>query len=124
MSTAGPNFDVSRLQPIEDVEVLSAIQNAIASVDSDLVMRGGELEALSSGTEFEALDAASDGIFWADDTQHFEAVGTVYVTLNYGGTRDPVSMSDAYPAYVYGHNEGKSRAAIDRVEVDVSSFYE
>lgn len=124
MSTADPNFDASRLQPIEDPDALSAIQTAIASVAPDLVMHGGELEALSSGTEFEALDAASDGIFWADDKQHFEAVGTVYVTLNYGGTRDPVSMSDAYPAYVYGHVEGQNRAMVDRVEVDVSSFYE
>lgn len=118
--------DMTTLQSMEDDPRLEAIIDAISALDADDVLQGdtaNDLDALSSGTLFEGIEPSPDGVFLVKDTDKFEATATIYVTLQYGGSRDGVTMSDSYPAYVKGHFE-RGKVRIDSVSVDTSSFYE
>lgn len=114
-----------RLSPVDENQQVSII-DALSELDVEsavLAAAIGDLNELSSGTIFEGIEPNPDGIFSVEGTDQFEATATIYVTLNYGGSRDGVSMSDAYPAYVRGHlKDGK--VEIESVRVDTSSFYE
>jgi hypothetical protein len=81
------------------------------------------LDELSSRTELESVEANPDGIFESPDMT-FQAIGNVYVTLNYGGKRDSTSMADSYPFHVFGRFDADGNASVERIEVDTSSFYE
>lgn len=114
-----------RLSPVDDdqqVRIIDAFSEL--SVESPILADAiGELNELSSGTIFEGIEPNPDGIFSVEGTDQFEATATIYVTLHYGGSRDGVSMSDAYPAYVRG-SLSAGEVKIESVRVDTSSFYE
>jgi hypothetical protein len=112
--------------PIEDPAQLQAIINAISELDRDELEKRGAwtaLDELSSNTTFEAIEPHPNGIFQIGK-KHFEAVATVYVTLNYGGAKDRTSMSDSYPAKVAGTVESKNNVEINSITVDTTSFYQ
>lgn len=114
-----------RLSPVSDddqsriIDAFSEL-NVESAVLSDAI---SDLNELSSETIFEGIEPNPDGIFSVEGTDQFEATATIYVTLNYGGSRDGVSMNDSYPAYVRGRLDA-SRVLIESVHVDTSSFYE
>ena len=116
-----------RLHPIEDEVMLENIWDAVSNLTDAEVMVGDAADALyelSSGTIFEGIEANPEGVFRVKDTNQFEAACTVYVQLNYGGNRDGVSMSDSYPATVYGTISEANEVEIINISVDTSSFFE
>lgn len=118
-------FDTEQLSPL-DHERLPQVIGAISDLtveDGVLADAVNALGDLSSATLFDAIDPNPDGIFTVTGTNRFEATATIYVTLQYGGSRDDVAMSDAYPASVAGHFE-RGKVVIDSVSVDTRSFYE
>uniref|UniRef100_Q07RC5 Predicted pPIWI-associating nuclease group 2 domain-containing protein n=1 Tax=Rhodopseudomonas palustris (strain BisA53) TaxID=316055 RepID=Q07RC5_RHOP5 len=116
------------LAPIRDSEILNAIMEAVNNYDFASSGEWEELDQLSTHTKFESLDANPDGIFEVrkgnGDELSFQAIGDVYVTLNYGDKRDSASMSDSYPARFEGRFDRKTgKATLDLVKVDTSAFY-
>lgn len=115
------------LVPIDDDTLLEKIWDAVSALTADEVMVGEAADALnelSSGTIFEGIEANPEGVFRVRDTNKFEAACTVYVELNYGGSRDGVSISDSYPATVYGAISDSDEVEISDILVDTSSFFE
>lgn len=115
------------LVPIDDDTLLEKIWDAVSALTADEVMVGEAADALnelSSGTIFEGIEANPEGVFRVRDTNKFEAACTVYVELNYGGSRDGVSISDSYPATVYGTISDSDEVEISDILVDTSSFFE
>ncbi len=115
------------LHPIEDDEQLENIWNAVSNLTDAEVMVGDAADALyelSSGTIFEGIEVNPEGVFRVGNSERFEAACTVYVQLNYGGSRDGVSMSDSYPATVYGTISEGAGVEITNISVDTSSFFE
>lgn len=120
MATAAP------LKRLEDDAKLQRIVNAIGALTADDVFvndAASAFDELSSRTTFEGIEANPDGIFTRDDATTFSAACTIYVALNYGGSRDSVSMSDSFPATVSGHFEN-GHVVVDDVSVDTSSFFD
>jgi hypothetical protein len=119
-----PSHVDAQLTPIEDplrVEaVLKAIEEYDIILDSDALSK---LDEISSQTQIESIEPDPDGLFEEPDG-HFQAVGSIYVTLNYGGKRDAASMSDSYPFHAFGRLAEDGSASVERIEVDTSSFYE
>jgi len=110
---------------IEDERTIDLIANAAAEIDGDRFERlssGDDVSELSSNTVFESLEIVPEGILRAGEAG-FEASATVYITLNYGGSRDSVSMPDSYPAVVRGTIEN-DQITISEIDVDTGSFYE
>ena len=110
---------------IEDDRVIGLIVEAAAALDAADLARlsiGDDVGELSSNTIFDSLEVVPEGILKAGP-DGFEASATVYITLNYGGSRDHVSMPDSYPAVVRGVLDANG-AAITEVDVDTGSFYE
>ncbi len=118
-------IDTEQLTPL-DGEELSKVIGVISDLTADdpvLSDAISDLSELSGATLFDGIDPSPDGIFRVTGTNKFEATATIYVTLQYGGSKDAVSMSDAYPASVAGHFDGAA-IVVDDVSVDTSSFYE
>lgn len=108
--------------PVErDQAVFDAI-SALTLEDGPVAAAWDELDILSSATLFEGIEAAPGGVVFSV-LGRFEAAATIYVTLQYGGSRDSVSMSDAYPAEVFGSIDEQGEVQIDRIDVDTQSFY-
>jgi len=96
---------------------------AIAEYDLSSSADWDNLDQLSNHTEFESLEANPDGIF-EEAPGAFQAIGNVYVTLNYGDKRDSSAMSDSYPVQLTGTFDPKTKSvSIEHVTVDTSSFY-
>jgi Predicted pPIWI-associating nuclease len=111
------------LRRIDDSEILQSIMVAVSDFDLASSNYWDALDQLSSHTEFEALEANPAGIFEGPPGM-FQAIGTVYVTLNYGDKRDSASMSDSYPVQLSGKFDRTTKlASIESVKVDTSSFY-
>jgi hypothetical protein len=122
MTEASPHT----LKPLEDEPKLEAVIEAISSLTADDVLIGSTADALdelSTRTTFEGIEANPDGVFTSDGGATFQAACTIYVTLNYGGRRDDVSMADSYPATVHGTIDAEGVVAVDHVDVDTSSFF-
>jgi hypothetical protein len=119
----GARMTATGLKRIEDIDLLRSIMAAVEKFDLSSSPDWGELDQLSNHTEIEAFEAGPDGIFEGPDGS-FQAIGNVYVTLNYGDKRDGSSMSDSYPVQLAGRFNPKTKAvSIDHVSVDTSSFY-
>jgi hypothetical protein len=113
------------LAPVESSKILHQIMQAISSIDEAEFRRlstADDIDDLSANTVFDSIEASPDTIFQRPD-KGFEASAVVYVTLNYGGKRDAVSMPDSYPAVIEGKLSG-DRVKIEKIRVDTSSFYE
>jgi hypothetical protein len=121
---ANPKEFRQALRPIRDSEVLHSIMTAVSMYDLASSDGWDDLDKLSAHTELESLEANPDGIFEGPPGS-FQAIGNVYVTLNYGDKRDSTSMSDSYPVQLTGKiDKAKKVASIESVKVDTSSFYE
>ena len=119
------NAPIPTLNQIEGRDTIDLILEAISAIDHlefMRVSRRDDVMALSSNTIFDALEVNPEAIFRKPDGG-FEASGVIYITLNYGGNRDPVSMPDSYPAVVRG-TLSNDIAKITEIEADTSSFYE
>lgn len=115
---------VETLKKIEDPELLQSIMTAVDNYDLASSSDWEKLDQLSSHTEFESLEANPDGIF-EGPAGSFQAIGNVYVTLNYGDKRDSAAMSDSYPVRLKGRfMKDKKKILIEHVLVDTSSFFE
>ncbi len=122
MNTQNPAV---QLVQVDDIVFIRAVTEAASTLSYDEFVKlsiGDDVSELSSNTIFEGLEISPDAIF-KSGAEGFEASGIVYVELNYGGTRDPVSMPDSYPAVVKG-TYGNGKAEIEEIDVDTSSFYE
>ncbi len=120
------NPQPKRLSSLDDPDKVDAILSAISNLDQEAVQRLGgwdPLEEISSATLFDGIEGSPTGVFVTPEG-NFEVSGTVYVTLQYGGSRDSVSMSDSYPAIVSGGFSEDGSPEIQRIDVDNSSFYE
>lgn len=111
-----------KLTPIRDRDKIHAVLDAISNYDIPSSEAWAELVPLSSNTQFDGLDALSEGLFQHSGSD-FEAVGTVSVILNYGGEDEASSMSESFPAHMTGYYDGeKKRAQVEALNVDTSSF--
>ena len=111
------------IKQVEDDDKRSAIMRSIADIDVSQSQIWNELDQLSTHTDSAEIDAVPEGIFEVENND-FEAVATVYVTLNYGDRRDRSSMSDSYPVHVRGtYDKNKKEAMVVDMSVDTSSFY-
>lgn len=113
------------LAPVKSSAVLHQIVQAISSIDEDEFTRLSNADSitdLSARTEFDAIEASPDTVFQKPDGG-YEASAVVYVTLNYGGKKDGVSMPDSYPAVVEV-KIADGQVTVERIRVDTSSFYE
>jgi hypothetical protein len=111
------------IEPIKDNNFLSLIMEAVENYDLASSPEWGDLDALSNHTELETIEVNPDGIFEGPPGS-FQAVGSVYVILNYGGKRDSSSMSDSYPVLVTGKLDRAAKTvSVETVAVDTSSFY-
>jgi hypothetical protein len=82
-----------------------------------------ELAELSSNTEFEYMEVDPSSAIV--EGNQLIAPATVYVKLNYGSKNDGTEFHDSYPARIFFiANKEKKSVNVDRIEVDVSSFYE
>jgi hypothetical protein len=111
---------------IDDESVVEAIIEAISNLTNVEVFSGAagdDLGELSSQTVFDGIEANPEGVFQSKDGKRFEATATVYVTLNYGGKSEAVSMPDSYPALVTGEILPGGKIQVENVDVDTSSFY-
>jgi len=115
-----------QLRPIHDKAKRDAVMNAISRFELCDRPEWTDLDALSTRTELEGIDAVPEGIF--EESSKFSAVSTVYVSLSYGDKgEESVTISDAFPAHVEGHFVGRGKtlkAVIESFDVDTSSFYE
>src|SRR5258708_6897358 len=89
------------IKPIEDSSFVSLIMKAVEDYDLAPSREWQNLDELSSHTELETIEINPNGVFEGPPGS-FQAVGSVYVTLNYGDKRDSSSMSDSYPVLVTG----------------------
>lgn len=112
------------LNPVTDGTRLEAIFRAIEAFEISDSEGWGQLDELSSRTEIESVEPDPDGLFESPDASTFEAIGSVYVTLNYGGKKDGLSMADSYPFHAFGRFQSEGQATVERLKVDTSSFYE
>jgi Predicted pPIWI-associating nuclease len=111
------------IKPIEDSSFVSLIIKAVEDYDLASSPEWQELDELSSHTKLEAIEINPNGVF-EGPPGFFQAVGSVYVTLNYGAKRDSSSMSDSYPVLVTGKLDRAAKAvSVETVTVDTSSFY-
>jgi hypothetical protein len=111
------------IKPIKDNSFLSLIMAAVENYDLASSPEWQDLDALSNHTQLEAIEINPDGIFEGPPGS-FQAVGSVYVTLNYGDRRDSSSMSDSYPILVTGKLDRAAKTvSVETVAVDTSSFY-
>jgi predicted pPIWI-associating nuclease len=118
-----PQLVSADLKRINDSELLQSILKAVDEYDLSSSPDWSDLDQLSNHTEFESLEANPDGIFEGPPGS-FQAVGKVYVTLNYGDKHDTSSISDSYPVQLAGTFNRQTRAvSIDHVAIDTSSFY-
>lgn len=116
---------LKRLTPMEDAEKVDSVLSAISALELDQVQELGgwdPLAEISAATIFDGLEGSPSGVF-ETDSDGFEVSATAYVTLQYGGRNDHVSMSDSYPAIVRGRFDG-GKPIFTEIEVDNSSFYE
>lgn len=112
------------LTQIDEPQDVRAVLKAIEALSQDDLVEMGAwdvVDQLSSQAMFDAMEGTSEGVFRRPDGS-FEAVATLYVTLQFGGSRDRTAMSDTYPAIVRGKLDG-SGVKIQSVEIDNSSFY-
>jgi hypothetical protein len=105
------------VSPIREKVLVDAILEAVTRLATQGF--GAGADELSSNTVIESVEVNPEAIFPASNG-HFEAAGTVHVTLNYG-KRDAVSIPDSYPAIIRGHHDGHAGVEIDSVEVDTTS---
>ena len=85
-----------------------------------------ELNSLSSNTLIDnVVDVEISDIRLDDSGLHVEGTGPVDFTLQYGGSADSTSSSDAYPfEFSAALNPDATLASVERLDVDTSSFYE
>jgi hypothetical protein len=115
---------VTALRKIAD-QRSSLVVDAINALDPTALKRFGAwqpLADLSTRTVFEEIDADPASVNFYDP-QGFEALAVIYVTLNFGPSKDEESMSDEYVATVRGQVSDDG-AEIQEIAVDVSPFYE
>lgn len=80
------------------------------------------LRDLSERTEIEGVAVHTDSAIIKG--RKWIAPATLYVTLNYDiGSKEPVALSDSYPATVTFAVDAEHNVTVERVEADVSSFY-
>lgn len=109
--------------PIDRPELRKAILEAVAKYPIESSSAWASLDELSSRTKVDGLEPNPDGIFQTGDGKRFELVGKIYVVLEYGGSRDHLSVNDSFPIHISGEIGESSRISITNVEVDTSSFY-
>lgn len=102
-----------------------AIEHALLAAVQDLseistFTAHDDLDALSTQTIFTGIDVFEDAI--VKDGNKFAAPATVYVELNYGGSKDGVVMGDSFPGTVTFKYDGKA-VELEDIIVDTSSFY-
>lgn len=115
----------SGFEMIQDEIVIDRIIEAASNLSFDefqSLSKADDIAGLSSNTQLEGLEISPDGVLKVNDDE-FEASATVYLTLQYGGSRDTVSIPDSYPAVVRG-NIGGASVEITEIRVDTGSFYE
>jgi hypothetical protein len=76
------------------------------------------LADLAKKTTFAGIEAHPSGVYQVGEGNQFEAVATVYLTLDYGKDK---SFSNSFPAHIVGTISGTD-ATIQKITVDTSSL--
>ena len=112
------------LLPAREPQEVRAILQAVSEIDAAEFrgkVTGDEADDLFSEAEFDGLEINPSALFKTDD-QSFEASGTVYVRLPYGGGDGEAGMTDSYAAVVKGKVTGGG-AEITGISIDTSSLF-
>jgi hypothetical protein len=102
-------------------EMVKPVLQRIAKLDQkDLVKHGvwSDLAELSTKTTLSGIEAHPDGIYQADPNT-FEAVATVYLTLNFAKQK---AFANGFPAHINGTMTPSGEIKIDTIKVDTSSL--
>jgi len=124
---ANPETGFSRLAPVESGVERQAILDAVSVIAPAFVLQsdhGQKLTRLALNPTIEGVEASPDGLFWTDrenNTKKFEAVATIYMTLNHHPANNTLAMSNSLPAYIKGHFDG-DKVRIDKVELEMDSY--
>ncbi|WP_232629300.1 hypothetical protein [Methylobacterium sp. Leaf118] len=110
-----------QLHPVRETEKIDRIVQAIQAFDITASAGWQRLDDLSARTEVQSVEPTPEGIFETTDASGFEAVGSVYVKLNYGRSPRALSMADSYPFHAFGHFAEDGAAVIDKVEVSTDA---
>jgi len=106
-----------------DDDLSSRIVQAVQGLDLTETPAWNDLDALSTHTEVDGVDAHPDGI--AVEGGNFQGLMTVYVALQYGKDRDEGFItSDSIPGEFSGHLDENGKPVIDHIKVDTRRFYE
>src|SRR5215213_5608678 len=106
------------LTPI-DRSMLKPVLETIAKLTpQDLIKHKAwkDLASLSAKTTLSGIEAHPSGVY-VTDTNKFEAVATVYLTLKDG----QASFANSFPAHVSGTLTGGS-VTVDSIKIDTSSI--
>lgn len=98
------------------------VVEAIHSVPYEDTLAWPELSNLSGNTRIDSIEVFADEIEFSGND--FEGPVVWHVTLTYGGGKDTVTMSEAFPGKVRGRLVESGTVHVDELTVDVSSFYE
>lgn len=108
------------LAPIDKAMLKPVLQKISKLNQKDLMQHGiwGDLADLSSRTRLTGIEAHPNGIYQIDP-EKFEAVATVFLTLNFPKQK---SFSNAFPAHIVGTMTPNGGIKIDDIKVDTSSL--
>ena len=80
-----------------------------------------QLDQLSNRTLVEAIDTDPGSVVIAPDG-HFEAAGTLYVSLTYGSRDEEASLAEEYPLLLLGQVDAKGGVTFEGARLDLSGF--
>ena len=99
------------------------IIDAFDKVDISECQAWGDLDALSTHTEFNGLEVNPETVEWLDG-KRFKVSVMIHVGPQYGkDAEEGLSTTDGYPGQLVEHLQG-DKVVVDDVSVDTSSFYE
>lgn len=108
-----------------DDERRQMIVRAVLAVEPTQTEAWSDLDALSTQTIVDTIETFEAEITIEDDQDaSFSGPLIWYVLLNYGPEGDDrLTTSESFPGQFHGRFEGAT-AVVDRITVDVSSFYQ
>lgn len=112
------------LKAIVDATTLRRILKTISGLkEQDLKDHDAweKLARLSTNTALSAIEAYPKGVYdMGDGTDGtFEAVATVYLTLNAGSSS---AFSNSLPAHIHGRVNTDNTVQVEKIEIDTSSL--
>jgi hypothetical protein len=108
------------LTPIDPSRLKPVLKKIAKLTSKDLAKHNvwNSLANLSTKTTLSGIEAHPSGVYRTGKNE-FEAVATVYLTLNHGNAK---SFANSFPAHVFGTIGTGNSVKIDGIKIDTSSL--